>query len=114
MLGERMTLGRLMAVIVAFAGVLVVIRPASAVLQWASMLILGSAACYGPLQVATRHTAGALARLGRKNEALNEIVRGVSAWGEAAIGVSSLSSWYRRTTLQRTCMRQLNAQPESK
>ena len=58
MLGERMTLGRLMAVIVAFAGVLVVIRPGSAVFQWASVLILGSAACYALYQVVTRRVAG--------------------------------------------------------
>ena len=58
MLGERMTLGRLTAVIVAFLGVLVVIRPGSDVFQWASLLILGSAACYALYQVVTRRVAG--------------------------------------------------------
>jgi drug/metabolite transporter (DMT)-like permease len=58
MLGERMTLGRLMAVTIAFLGVLVVIRPGSDVFHWASLLILGSAACYALYQVVTRRVAG--------------------------------------------------------
>jgi drug/metabolite transporter (DMT)-like permease len=58
MLGERMTRGRLMAVITAFLGVLVVIRPGSAVFHWASLLILGSSACYALYQVVTRLVAG--------------------------------------------------------
>jgi len=58
MLGERVTLSRVMAVIVGFAGVLVVIRPGAAVFQWASLLIVGSAACYAVYQVLTRRVAG--------------------------------------------------------
>jgi drug/metabolite transporter (DMT)-like permease len=58
MLGERMTLGRLIAVMVAFLGVLVVIRPGSDVFHWASLLILGSSACYALYQVVTRLVAG--------------------------------------------------------
>ena len=58
MLGERMTLGRLMAVTAAFLGVLVVIRPGSDVFHWASLLILGSSACYALYQVVTRRVAG--------------------------------------------------------
>ena len=58
MLGERMPLGRLLAVIVAFVGVLVVIRPGSDVFQWASLLIVGSAMCYALYQIFTRRVAG--------------------------------------------------------
>jgi len=58
MLGERLSAGRLLAVIVAFLGVLVVIRPGSEVFQWASLLILGSSACYALYQVITRRVAG--------------------------------------------------------
>jgi drug/metabolite transporter (DMT)-like permease len=57
MLGERITPGRLMAVVVAFAGVLVVIRPGSEVFQWASLLMLGSAVCYALYQILTRRVA---------------------------------------------------------
>jgi len=57
-LGERMRLGRLAAVAVAFLGVLVVIRPGSEVFQWASLLILASSACYALYQVFTRLVAG--------------------------------------------------------
>jgi drug/metabolite transporter (DMT)-like permease len=58
MLGERMTFNRLVAVIVAFLGVLVVIRPGSAVFQWASLYMLCSAMCYGLYQILTRRVAG--------------------------------------------------------
>jgi drug/metabolite transporter (DMT)-like permease len=58
MLGERITTGRLMAVAVAFTGVLVVIRPGSDVFQWASLYMLGSALCYGLYQILTRRVAG--------------------------------------------------------
>lgn len=58
MLGERVTLPRLLAVIIGFVGVLVVIRPGAAVFQWASLLIVGSAACYAVYQVLTRRVAG--------------------------------------------------------
>jgi drug/metabolite transporter (DMT)-like permease len=57
LLGERVTPGRLMAVIVAFLGVLVVIRPGSAVFQWASLFMLGSAVCYALYQILTRRVA---------------------------------------------------------
>jgi drug/metabolite transporter (DMT)-like permease len=58
MLGERMTLGRLLTIVVAFVGVLVVIRPGTAVFQWASLYILGSACCYALYQILTRRVAG--------------------------------------------------------
>jgi drug/metabolite transporter (DMT)-like permease len=53
-LGERMTPGRIGAVIVAFIGALVIIRPGSAVFHWASLLMLGSALCYALYQILTR------------------------------------------------------------
>src|SRR4030095_13795519 len=51
LLGERITMMRLIAVVVGFAGVLVVIRPGSAVFQWASVLLLGSAICYATYHI---------------------------------------------------------------
>ena len=58
MLGERITLNRLIAVIVAFLGVLVIIRPGTDVFQWASLYMLGSAICYALYQILTRRVAG--------------------------------------------------------
>lgn len=58
MLGERINLPRLAAAFVAFAGVLIVIRPGSEVFQWVSLLILGSSASYALYQVFTRRVAG--------------------------------------------------------
>lgn len=57
MLGEKITPNRLAAVLVAFAGVLVVIRPGAAVFHWASLLILGTATCYAIYQILTRKVA---------------------------------------------------------
>ena len=58
MLGERITPFRLAAVIVGFSGVLIVIRPGSAVFQWASLLLLSSAICYAVYQILIRRLAG--------------------------------------------------------
>ena len=58
MLGERITLFRLAAVVVGFTGVLIVIRPGSAVFQWASLLLLCSAICYAIYQILIRRLAG--------------------------------------------------------
>jgi drug/metabolite transporter (DMT)-like permease len=58
MLGERITPGRIAAVLAGFAGVLVVTRPGAAVFQPASLLIVGSATCYALYQVYTRRVAG--------------------------------------------------------
>lgn len=58
MLGERITLFRLAAVVVGFSGVLIVIRPGSAVFQWASLLLLCSAICYAVYQILIRRLAG--------------------------------------------------------
>jgi drug/metabolite transporter (DMT)-like permease len=54
LLGERMTAGRMGAVIVALLGALVIIRPGSAVFHWASLFMLGSALCYALYQILTR------------------------------------------------------------
>ena len=58
LLGERITWYRMAAVIVGFAGVLIVIRPGSAVFQWASLLLLCSAMCYAIYQILIRRLAG--------------------------------------------------------
>ncbi len=58
MLGERIPLSRLVAVLVGFLGVLVVIRPGTDVFHWASLLIVGNAFCYAVYQVFTRRVAG--------------------------------------------------------
>lgn len=58
LLGERITLFQLAAVVVGFSGVLIVIRPGSAVFQWASLLLLGSAICYAIYQILIRRLAG--------------------------------------------------------
>ncbi len=58
LLGERITLFRMAAVIVGFSGVLIVIRPGSAVFQWASVLLLCSAMCYAIYQILIRRLAG--------------------------------------------------------
>jgi drug/metabolite transporter (DMT)-like permease len=57
-LGERITPQRLMAIVVAFVGVLIIIRPGTDVFQWASLYMLGSAVCYGLYQILTRRVAG--------------------------------------------------------
>lgn len=57
-LGERMSRHRLMTMIVAFVGVLVVIRPGSDVFHWATIGVLCSAFFYGLYQVYTRGVAG--------------------------------------------------------
>jgi drug/metabolite transporter (DMT)-like permease len=57
-LGERITPSRLFAILVAFTGVIIVIRPGSDVFQWASLYMLGSAFCYGMYQILTRRVAG--------------------------------------------------------
>src|SRR5215475_9226525 len=54
MLGERITAVGFAAVMLGFAGVLVVIRPGSSVFQWASLLLVGSAAAYALYQVVIR------------------------------------------------------------
>lgn len=58
LLGERITLFRMATVVVGFSGMLIVIRPGSAVFQWASVLLLGSAICYAVYQILIRRLAG--------------------------------------------------------
>lgn len=57
MLGERIKLDRLAAVVVGMIGVLVVVRPGSEVFQWHSLYIVGSATCYAFYQIFTRRVA---------------------------------------------------------
>jgi drug/metabolite transporter (DMT)-like permease len=57
-LGERIGIVRLLAVMAGFIGVLVVIRPGSELFQWASLMIVASAACYALYQIFTRKVAG--------------------------------------------------------
>jgi drug/metabolite transporter (DMT)-like permease len=57
MLGERTTKLRLGLLAVGFAGVLIVIRPGSAVFHWASLLVLANATFYGTYQILTRRIA---------------------------------------------------------
>lgn len=57
-LGERVSIGRVIAVLFGFCGVIVVIRPGSEVFQWASLFVLGSATCYALYQLLTRLVAG--------------------------------------------------------
>ena len=59
MLKERTTVSRVVALGVGFAGVLTVIRPGTAVFQWASLFVLASAASYGLYQILTRTIAAA-------------------------------------------------------
>ena len=57
MLGERTTAARLVALAIGFCGVLVVIRPGTAVFHWASVFVLASACFYGVYQILTRRMA---------------------------------------------------------
>jgi drug/metabolite transporter (DMT)-like permease len=57
-LGERLAPPRLLAVAVAFVGVVVVVRPGGGVFHWASLLVLACALLYAIYQVLTRLVAG--------------------------------------------------------
>jgi drug/metabolite transporter (DMT)-like permease len=57
-LGERTTAGRMVALCVGFAGVLIIIRPGTELFHWASLFALASAAGYAVYQVLTRRIAG--------------------------------------------------------
>jgi drug/metabolite transporter (DMT)-like permease len=57
-LGERTTAGRMVALGVGFAGVLIVIRPGTELFHWASLFALASAAGYAVYQVLTRRISG--------------------------------------------------------
>ena len=58
MLGERTTRARVVAVLCGFLGVLLVIRPGSAVFHWAALAVLLSATSYALYQIFTRKMAG--------------------------------------------------------
>jgi drug/metabolite transporter (DMT)-like permease len=58
LLGERISAIGFMAVVLGFAGVLVVIRPGSSVFQWSSVLLVGSATAYAIYQITIRRLAG--------------------------------------------------------
>jgi drug/metabolite transporter (DMT)-like permease len=57
MLGERTTIGRIVAVAIGFIGVLIIIRPGSEVFHWAVLFILFSALLNGLYQIYTRKIA---------------------------------------------------------
>lgn len=56
-LGERVGMRRWIAILVGFAGVLVIIRPGMGVMHWAAALPLGTAVCYASYQLLTRIAA---------------------------------------------------------
>jgi drug/metabolite transporter (DMT)-like permease len=56
-LKEKVELARWLAVAGGFVGVLIIIRPGSGVFTWASVLPLGSAACFACYQILTRKLA---------------------------------------------------------
>ena len=58
LLGEQLRTHRIVAMLVAFSGVLIIIRPGSDVFHWASVGILCSAVFYSLYQVYTRGVAG--------------------------------------------------------
>jgi drug/metabolite transporter (DMT)-like permease len=58
MLGERTTVGRLLALGLGFVGVLIIIRPGTDLFHWASLFVVASACCYGMYQIFTRQVAG--------------------------------------------------------
>jgi drug/metabolite transporter (DMT)-like permease len=57
MLGEKISVPRLIAILVGLCGVLIVIRPGSDVFHWASLLILASTFFYANYQILTRRVA---------------------------------------------------------
>lgn len=56
-LGERVGLGRWLAVLASFGGALVIIRPGFGDTHWAMLLVIGSAVSYALYQVLTRKLA---------------------------------------------------------
>lgn len=57
-LKEKVELARWVAVAGGFVGVLTIIRPGSGIFAWASLLPLGTAACFAWYQILTRRLAG--------------------------------------------------------
>lgn len=56
-LGEKVGLRRWAAILVGFAGMLVIIRPGAGVMHWAAVLPLGMAVCFSFYQILTRIAA---------------------------------------------------------
>lgn len=54
LMGERMTRARLLAIVLGIAGMLVILRPGIAVVNVASLAVLGGAFCYGASHVMTK------------------------------------------------------------
>jgi drug/metabolite transporter (DMT)-like permease len=54
LLSEQVGRSRWIAVAAGFAGVLFIVRPGSAMLQWPALLALGAASCYSLYQIMTR------------------------------------------------------------
>ncbi|HEX4986202.1 MAG TPA: DMT family transporter [Burkholderiales bacterium] len=54
LLREHVTRARWLAVAAGFCGVLFIVRPGSAMLQWPALFALGSASCYSIYQIMTR------------------------------------------------------------
>lgn len=53
-LRERVDRSRWLAVVIGFLGVLFIVRPGSAMLQWPALLAIGAALCYSAYQIMTR------------------------------------------------------------
>ena len=53
-LREKVSRTRLLAVMTGFLGVLFIVRPGSAMIQWPALLAVGSALCYSAYQIMTR------------------------------------------------------------
>ena len=58
MLGERVGPRRWLAVLVGFAGAVVIIRPGSEIVQWGAVLVLLDALCYAVYQILSRQIGG--------------------------------------------------------
>jgi drug/metabolite transporter (DMT)-like permease len=58
LLKEKVEFARWIAVAGGFIGVLTIVRPGSGVFTWASLLPLGTAACFASYQILTRRLAG--------------------------------------------------------
>ncbi len=57
-LKEKVEVARWVAILCGFVGVVIIIRPGSGVFTWASLLPLGTAACFASYQILTRRLAG--------------------------------------------------------
>lgn len=56
-LGERTTFGHAIAILIGFAGVLIIIRPGSGVFHPSALLLIASAGCHALYQIVTRMVA---------------------------------------------------------